>query len=154
MTPELARVKRAVKGAVELCGGVDGAAATTGKGRSTCGRWINRNDADTPTLESALALDSIAVGMGHEPPIVAAMAREVGGAFLRLPEAPSINSEWFERLGRFSSEVGDTMRGIASALADGKFDAAEREEQIKQIDEVLAVGAEIRAALTSGQGAD
>ncbi|MFN7028415.1 MAG: phage regulatory CII family protein [Sphingopyxis sp.] len=154
MTPELARVKRAAKAAVELCGGVDGAAATTGKGRSTCGRWINRNDPDTPTLESALALDSIAVGMGHEPPITAAMARELGGAFMRLPDAPSVNSEWFERLGRFSSEVGDTMRGIAAALADGRIDDAERAEQIRQIDEVLAVAAEIRAALDSGQGAE
>lgn len=114
----LARLSLAARSAVESCGGVDGAAATTGRGRSTAGRWMNRNEPDQPPVDAALAMDLAVVLQGKAPPITSAMAAELGFALLRLPEGVCGSGEWHEAMGRLAGEVGDVMNRICSALAD------------------------------------
>lgn len=147
MTPAFARMKEASRTAVELCGGVDGAAATTGRGRSTCGRWMNRNEADLPTLDSALALDGVAVARGEAPPIVSALARELGKVLIDPPEGELSQAGWLVRLSGVASVTGQLHSEFCAALADGEIGAGERRALRTLIDAAQTKLAAIDAAL-------
>jgi hypothetical protein len=114
----LARLSAGSRSAVEQCGGVDGAAATSGRGRSTAGRWMSRNDPDQPPLDAALAMDQVVVLQGRIPPILSAYARELGHVAIRLPDAPDGSTGWHQSMGTVSSQVGEAMARICTALGD------------------------------------
>ena len=58
MTPGLARIKRGVRRGIELCSGIDGAAATADRSRSVAGDWNNLNSRVFPPLDRAMAVES------------------------------------------------------------------------------------------------
>lgn len=121
----LARLKRGCMSAIALSGGIDGAAATTGKGRSTCGNWNNRNMDDTPTLGDAFALDEVAVMQGQRPPIACAFVSELGGVVIMLPDAPADTAELATMLLDCTRELGELADTSRKALADGVVDGME-----------------------------
>ncbi len=135
---QLARLSAASRSAVESCGGVDGAALTCARGRSTCGRWMNRNEPDQPPLDAALAMDQAVMLQGLAPPILTALARELGHVAIRLPDAPDGPGEWHGLMGAGAQEVGEAMGAICAALGnDGMVDAREvvRHRIVEQLDE-------------------
>lgn len=137
---QLARLSAAARSAVESCGGVDGAALTTGRGRSSPGRWMNRNEPDQPPLDAALAMDQAVLLQGRAPPILTALARELGHVAIRLPEAPSGAGEWHGLMGAGAQEVGEAMASVCAALGDdGAVDAGEvqRHRIVEQFDEAI-----------------
>lgn len=137
---QLARLSNASRSAVESCGGVDGAALTTGRGRSTCGRWMNRNEPDQPPLDAALAMDQAVMLQGRGTPILTALARELGHVAIRLPDAPEGLSEWHGLMGAGAQEVGEAMASVCTALGnDGMVDAGEvrRHRIVEQFDEAI-----------------
>ena len=115
---QLARLSLATRSAVESCGGVDGAAATTGRSRSCPGRWMNRNEPASPPLDAALALDSAVALQGRAPPILTAYARELGHVAIRLPDAPEGASAWHQSIGAVTRQVGEAIERICTALGD------------------------------------
>lgn len=154
----LARLSAGARSAVESCGGVDGAAMTSGRSRSTCGRWINRNDADQPPLDAALALDQVVVLQGRVPPILTAYARELGHVVVRLPDAPDGPGAWHGMMAVVSEQVGEGMARLCQALGDdGDVSAAEvvRHRIVEEWDDIIDAAVRMRAravAVRDGSG--
>ena len=160
--PTLARIKRACRAAIGLSGGIDGAAATTGKARATCGNWNNRNMADTPTLADAFLLDEVAVMARERPPILAALAGELGCVVIVLPEAGADGEALSSAFMDAAAEFGDVSQRLREALSDGRLDAHERPGLLAEIDEAqaalatlrhLAAGEPVRAVASNERGA-
>ena len=142
------RLKLASRRAVELCGGVDGAAATVGRGRSTTGRWHNINDDDLPGVDQALMMDMVAVADGKVQPMTDAMARELGFALLRLPDAAIGDGDWMAAAGVLSAEAGEAVQQLCEALADG--DGVNRREAVplrRHVDDVIRAATGILALI-------
>ena len=148
--PALGRIKRAVRAAIAVCGGIDGSAATADRSRSVVGDWHNLARPVFPSLDCALALDEIAVSRGDLPPIVVALARELGGVFVpgidpgaEQDSAPGLVMQLASRLGEVANE---TAADIAN---DGIIDAEEAEAILRKLDAMDRVSAQFRRVLTA-----
>ena len=128
MSAALARIKRAVRGAVALAGGVDGAGATAGRCRSVAGDWNNLNSPVFPPLDCGFALDEVALAQGMAPPIVTALSRELGGVFVALPEVGGAGDGIAGALLEIMDEVGQLAGGVRNSLSDGRCDRREAGE--------------------------
>lgn len=149
LSPAAARVKRVVRHAVSLIGGVDGAAVTVARGRSTVGRWMCLNEPDLPCLDSALAIDEVLVAMGKGPMIVAALALEVGHIALDV-----CSGEGAGNIGSLTAQnaikSGEFLAEVAIGMADGTFTAEEKALALSELDDFVAVALRLRAALAEG----
>lgn len=153
MTPARARIKRAVRESIARCGGVDGAAATAERCRSVAGDWNNLNHAALPPLDCALALDEAAAAQGQRPAICAALARELGGVFVPVPEAEGAPRAMMERFLEIVEDVGALSSGVSTSLADGCCDRREAAELRKLISALHAAAAgldQVLAEIESG----
>jgi hypothetical protein len=145
MTPVLARIKRAVRGAVALCGGIDGSAATADRSRSVVGDWNNRERAIFPSLDCALALDEIAVSRGELPPIVAALARELGGVFVPHIDGGADQDSALGLVMQLAARLGEVASETAADIAnDGVIDAVEAEAILGKLHAMDRVSAQLR----------
>ena len=144
MTPA-PRLKQAVRKAIALCGGIEGAAATVEKSTSQVGRWNAMGEGDLPTLGDALALDEIAIAHGKVPPILAKLARELGYACFRLPTAPQGSDALPLHVMQLVEEVGDVSHRVRDALADGEVRAREAEGIESELDELIDKAVQARA---------
>lgn len=149
LSPAAARVKRVVRQAVSLIGGVDGAAVTVGRGRSTVGRWMCLNEPDLPCLDSALAMDEVLVAMGKGPMIVAALALELGHLAFDVCSGGEIGT-----IGSLTAQnaikSGAVIAEIAQGMADGTFTPEEKALALAELDDFIAVALRLRAALAEG----
>lgn len=139
--PFHARLKSAAIDAVQAAGGIEAAAALTGKGNSTVGRWHSINDADLPTLSSALQLDRVAAAQGKAPTITRALARELGLSLVaHRPSDDASPADLLAAQVAIVREGGDVQVVIAQALSDGRIDKREanaiRSEIADLIDEL------------------
>lgn len=148
MTPALARIKRGVRRGIELCSGIDGAAATADRSRSVAGDWNNLNARVFPPLDCALAIDEVAVAHGQTPPIASAYARELGGVFVPLPDSAADPETLAGMVMQLSGRLGDLSREMATALADGTVTPAEARRLIDLQADLDATSAQLRQALT------
>lgn len=142
------RIKRAVRAAIAACGGIDGAAATADRSRSVVGDWNNLSRPVFPSLDCALALDEIAVSRGELPPILAAIARELGGIFVphvdagaEMGTAPGLVMQLAARLGEVA---GETAADVAN---DGVIDGGEADAIMRKLDGLDLVSAQFRHVL-------
>ncbi len=154
LTPALARIKRKVREAIHVCGGVDGAGATADRGRSVAGDWNNINHPALPPVDCAFAMDEVAVAQGFAPPILSAMAFELGHVVIRLPDAGSGDDAVTGALIDASAEFGDIAHAVREATRDGDLSGRERDTIVSEIDEALAKLAILRAVVTNGQDSD
>ncbi|MFC0684648.1 phage regulatory CII family protein [Novosphingobium clariflavum] len=149
MTPTLARIKRRVREAVELCGGVDGAGATAGRHRTTAGDWGNRNHRAFPPVDCALALDEVCISLGQGAPILSALAAELDHVCVRLPDGAVQSADLGAALIDASAEFGDIAAEIREATRDHKVCAQDRDRISLQIDEALASLVRLRFVVNS-----
>lgn len=148
MTPALARLKRGLREAVVLCGGKSGAAMTVGlRSDSHAGSWATAHHPAFPSIAQAYALDEVAVCMGKQPPIVSALARELGGVFLPLPQASGDDDALSSQVMTLAKELGDVSGAMAAALADGVVKPAEALATLDQLHELELASAKFRQAL-------
>lgn len=147
-----ARIKRAVRAAIHDCGGIDGTSATIEKSRSLVGSWHNPNQHDLPTLADAHAIDEIAVIDGKRPEIVCALARELGGVYLQLPQATGDHETLALRVCELAKELGDVSARVSEALADGKVTAQEAAAAETEVDDLIERAVMLRAELQKLQG--
>lgn len=138
MIPALGRIKRAVREAVSICGGIDGAAATASRGRSVVGDWNNLNHAAFPPLDCVLALDEVSVAAGSKPAVLMALAQELGHVAIQLPSVNSAAMNLGEALIAAMAEFGDIAAAIQTAQRDGKICEADCAEIRRQIHEAQA----------------
>lgn len=151
--PDFGRLKRAVRTAISLNGGIDGAAATAGKCRSLAGNWNNLNQADTPVVADALALDEVGVSQGKLPPILSAYAAALGYVVVKLPDAGIAGDALTGALIEASAEFGDVAGAVRDATRGGEVGDKDRENIVQQIDEAHAALAKLRVVVTAEQGA-
>lgn len=121
----LARLKRGVRAAIELCGGIEGSAATVGKSKTLAGNWNNRNDTSTPSIGDAHALDEVAVIKGEVPAILTAYAAELGHVAIRLPEVQPGVGDIHAMLADHCKQSGEFSQAMVKAIADRTVSAAE-----------------------------
>lgn len=148
MTPALARMKRGVRLGIDLCSGVDGAAATADRRRSVAGDWHNLNHAAFPPLDCALAIDEVALSQGRRPPIIAAYARELSGVFVRLPDCAADPDTLAGMVLQLTARLGEISSEMAASLSnDGVVDMAEAARLLDLKHEHDAVSAQLGLAL-------
>lgn len=147
-----ARLKRAIRAAIAIAGGIDGAAATVGKSRSLVGNWNNLNLPDTPCINDAQALDEVAAALGQAPAILTARAAELGYVAIRLPDAGAGEDAVTGALIAASAEFGDIAAEVRDATRDGTLSARERDRIVGQIDEAIASLAKMRAVVSLDPG--
>lgn len=155
--PVLSRLKRACRAAIAASGGIDGAAASAGKARSTVGNWNNRNMADLPTLADAFVLDEVALCQGMAPPILSAMAAELGCALIRLPDCAGDGDDLVAALVSSTAEFGDVAQRMLAIDADGVRTPRELAQLVQDIDEAQGALAHMRALAcraSEGRGDD
>ena len=151
MTPSHGRLKRAAREAVQICGAKDGAAATVGKSPSLAGSWNNLSDPALPTIGDALMLDEVAVAQHLRPPLLFALAAELGHVAIRLPEPGAGDDALTASLIEASAEFGDVAAELRDATRDGRVNGRERERIVVQVDEAIASLVRMRA-LAAGEG--
>ena len=148
LSPDEARAKAAVRKAVSLIGGIDGAAASCGRARSTVGRWVALNEPDMPPLDCVMAIDSILVAMGHGPIILTAALAATGHVPFALPAYTPQFGELHILLAAQAHEAGDVTSKLAETLSKGGLPSrADAATLIVEIDQMLAVGVTMRATL-------
>ena len=155
MNAALARIKRGLREAISICGGVDGAGATARRKRSVAGDWNNLHHDAFPPLDCALALDEVCIAQDKAPAILAAYSAELGHVAIRLPELLAGEDDLAAALIDASAEFGDIAAEIRDATRDGKIDARERDRIIAQIDDAMRSTGQLRAvvaALAKGEG--
>ncbi|KPH60367.1 phage regulatory CII family protein [Novosphingobium sp. ST904] len=145
MIPALGRIKRAVRTAIDSCGGVDGAGITANRGRSVAGDWNNRNKVVFPPMDCGLALDEVCLSRGDGAPILQAYAAELGHVVIRLPDVGVAAMNLNEALVDASAEFGDIAAAVREAGRDGKVCAKDCDQIMTQIDEAQASLARLRA---------
>jgi hypothetical protein len=148
LSPAVARVKRAVRKAVGLIGGIDGAAATVDRGRSTVHRWASLNDPDMPCIDSVMAIDEVLMATGHGPMVMSALAAELGYVTYALNGVGDMSITALTS--KQAIEYGQFMAEITTGLADGTFTPEEKTRALSELDDVLAVQMRLRAALAEG----
>lgn len=150
--PARARIKRKVREAIGLCGGIDGAAATAERCRSVAGDWNNLNSDVFPPLDCALAMDEIAVALGRSPVIVAALARELGGVFVPGVDAIADEGTLTGGVMALAKELGDLAAAVNAGLADGDFSKDDAAEARAQLYDVMVVVAQMDRVLRKVEG--
>lgn len=140
-----ARFKQAVRAAISLSGGIEGAAATVERSSSLAGTWNNVNDEALPSIGFAFALDAVAVAQGERPPILSALAAEMGHACIRLPDAPEGADALAEAMIDVSAEVGEIAGELREATRDGVIIPSEAARIMSRIDDAHASLAQMRA---------
>jgi hypothetical protein len=150
LSPDEARAKLAVRTAILTIGGVDGAAATVARSRSTVGRWICLNEADMPPLDAVMAIDAVLVAMGQAPLVLTAALAAVGHVPFALPGGCAQTGALHVLLANQAKEAGDVTAFLAETLSKGAVPSAHDAALLMiEVDQMLAVGVAMRAALTS-----
>lgn len=152
MTPALARLKSAVRVAVSRCGGVDGAGLTAGRARSVAGDWANLNHAAFPPADCALALDEACVAQGKLPPILHAMAAELGFTLIALPGGTHAEGELGMLVMALAEELGDVSARLREALADGVVRPREAAAIDAEVGDLIDRAVQLRQLLRALQG--
>lgn len=150
MGAEGLQLKRASELLVKSLGGIEAVAALVGKGSSTVGRWVNRNDAD-----SWINLRDLreAEANAPEPLVTMALCRMLGGVFVPHVCHGADEGTLAGLVMQLSKELGDVAGSIAMALADGEVSAAEAERGLRELDDMARVQAQLRGVLESIRGA-
>jgi hypothetical protein len=144
-SPAVARLKRAVRASIDLCGGIDGAAATAERQRSVVGDWHNLNHRAFPPLDCGFALDEAALAMGRRPEILHRLAAELGHVAIQLPTGSAGDDAEAIALMEAVEEFGQVAGAVREMIADGVREQHERDRVVREIDEAQAKLARLRA---------
>ena len=138
-------VKSAVRALLHAVGG-EAKAAACRVSKSTLSEYGNpRYGERHMPLDVVLALEKAAGQM----PVTEHLAAEHGALLLHLPAVEAAGS-WVEHLTSIGKEAGDVFHRVGEYLADdGEIDAREAPSLLKEVDELLAAVAAMRAAVRS-----
>lgn len=125
--------------------GIDRAMDLTGRSKTTLYRYSDpQEDASAPVdVVAACTRDSGC------PAVADYLAREAGGVFLAITPLAG-PTELARHVGALGERVGKAFGDYGIAAADGVIDPAERQTLLADIDDIMAAGAAIKAALTDG----
>lgn len=138
-------LKTAVRALLHAAGGETKAAELCRVSKSTLSEYGNPRYTDRHIpVDVALALER-ATG---ETPVTGHMAVEHNAILLRLPEDTGAEEAWIDLLTRIGKEAGDVFHRTGEYLADdGIIDEREAQVLLRELDELLAAAAAMRAAV-------
>lgn len=137
-------LKAAVRALLHACGGEARAAERCRVSKSTLSEYGNPGHPDRHMpVDVALALER-ACG---EAPITEHMARAHGAVLLRPVAAEDAGPHWLAHLTRIGKEASDVFNRASEYLVDSEIDAEEAPHLLRELDELMAVSAAMRAAV-------
>lgn len=137
-------IKTAVRELLHAVGGEAKAAQACRVSKSTLSEYANPRHAERHMpLDVVLALEKAA----NETPVTEHLAAEHNSILLRLPESGD-ELEWLGHLAIIGKEASDVFHRTSEYLADdGDIDATEAQILLREVDELLAAVAAMRAAV-------
>jgi hypothetical protein len=137
-------IKTAVRALLHAVGGEAKAAEACRVSKSTLSEYANPRHGDRHMpLDVVLELEKAA----RRTPVTEHLAAEHNSILLRLPEAES-EGEWLDYLAAIGKEASDVFHRTGEYLAnDGDIDATEAQTLLREVDELLAAVAAMRAAV-------
>ncbi len=137
-------LKSAMRALLHACGGEVRAADQCRVSKSTLSEYGNpaHENRQVP-VDVALALEKASGAL----PVTEHLASEHGCILLRLPDSEA-GPAWIEHLAAIGREAGDVFSRTGEFLADdGDIDEREAPHLLRELDELLAVTASMRAAV-------
>lgn len=138
------QIKRATELLVKSLGGIEAAAPIIGKGKSTVGRWTNKNDDESINVLDLRELEANA----DAPLVTAVLARLAGGVFIPLPQMPGSADALPMQVMELAKELGELSESVRQGLGDGSFDAADAQKALDELHDVERCTARLRLALS------
>lgn len=157
MTPEKIALKRAVEEMVKGVGGLEACAPFCRVGKTRLAEYYSGHMADRFAPIDVIAdLEPMARERTGWPHVTSVLCTLMGGTFVMLPERPATTADIFALLAGLSKEMADATGVICRAMADGSMDRDEALAALAEVDQLIAVSAEMRVLLGSiieGDGA-
>jgi len=140
-------LKAAVRVLLHAAGGEQRAATLCRVSKSTLSEYGNPRYAERHMpVDVVLALEGAVAAM----PVTEHLAAEHGAILLQLPPDDDAEIEWLGHLTAIGKEAGDVFHRTGEFLADdGDIDDREAPALLREIDELLAATAAMRAAVRS-----
>lgn len=136
-------LKATVRELLHACGGEARAAERCRVSKSTLSEYGNPAHPDRHIpVDVALALETACGVM----PVTEHMARAHGAVLLKLAPAEA-SPHWLAHLTRIGKEASDVFNRAGEYLADADIDETEAPHLLRELDELLAVSAAMRAAV-------
>lgn len=146
MNTEHTQLKRATEKLVKSVGGIEAAASIVGKGKSTVGRWVNKDDAEHfINLADLHELEA----NSRVPSVTEALARMAGGVFIALPQMPGATDALPMHIMQIVKEFGELSERIREGMGDGDFSDRDARAALDELHDVERCLAELRLALTT-----
>jgi len=138
-------LKTAVRALLHAAGGEEKAAAMCRVAKSTLSEYGNpRYDERHMPVDVVLALEQATNAM----PVSEHLAAEHNAVLLRLPEDLGDGGAWLDHLTTIGKEAGDVFHRTGQFLADdGEISETEAPALLREVDELLAAVAAMRAAV-------
>lgn len=157
MKPEHLHLKQTTAELIKGVGGVEYAATVCRVGKSTLSDAQNPGKPDNfLAIDVVFDLEPLARERSGWPHVTRALCAANGGMFVPLPEAPVTREDLLMLLARKARESGDLTEAAIACCSSVDDNPAERRSAagraIKELDEVVAVALEMRAALKSIEG--
>lgn len=147
----LALFERALKAAsrelLAACGGSREASAIVGVRRQHLDDCANVNTDLFLRAHEIGALEDVTTTASQPPIVTTVLAKRQGYELVRLPEAAPCTGALIEQLLALATEHGQLSAALATALADGRCCAADAAKVLPEAEQMLSVGAAIRATL-------
>ena len=137
-------LKAAVAALIHAAGGEISAAEHCRVGKSMLSDYANprRENVHMP-IDVVLALEAAL----KERAVTEHLAHEHDCVLVQLPARITDRTEWYRHLTRIGKEVGDVFERAEYFLEDGDIDRLEAPDLLKEIDDLLAAAADLRAAV-------
>lgn len=136
-------LKTAVRALLHACGGEARAAERCRVSKSTLSEYGNPGHAERHMpVDVALDLERACGAM----PVTEHMARAHGAVLLKL-EAGEGEVSWLTHLTKIGKEASDVFNRASEFLADSEIDEEEAPHLLRELDELLAASAAMRAAV-------
>lgn len=139
------RLKAATRKLISLCGGVEGAAASTRVNKSVLSDYGNPNKDQFAPLDVIADLETVA----GKTPVTTLLAEISHHVLADVAAADPSPGDALAIIGGISKETSDVVALLAKALADGVIDADERAALAKEISEAETVLANLRQIVTN-----
>ncbi|MBB5684321.1 phage regulatory CII family protein [Sphingobium boeckii] len=154
LSPDEQAEALAAKKLIRAAGGLEDAAAHTGKSTSALSRYCLPNCPDSMPVRVAIELESVTHGSAGHPVMTRLMAQRQGFALVKLPDPMACSTIWSGFVAKLAKEGGDVMAAVCRALEDDNdVSPAEATATLNDVQELIDIAVQLRAALVERAGA-
>ncbi|MDZ7894201.1 MAG: hypothetical protein U5M50_04085 [Sphingobium sp.] len=115
----------ATKRAVQSAGGLDMCVGETRIGKAQLSRCSAPHEPDSISIRDAVTIDALAADEEGAPHIIGAMARQLGGTFVRWPDVAPSRDNLIRAARELAREHGDAVTCVLSCAEGNAAEAAQ-----------------------------